>query len=330
MAEKKRELPIPEYKIKKVNELVEKIKKSKTVLIASTKGLPASQFQKIVKALRGKAEVTVVKKSLIIRAIGKIEKGAVQNLKKEIGADVCLMFSELDAFDLSGILSDSLSPTKAKAGDIAPEDVTVEPGPTDLVPGPAISELGAVGLKIAVENGKLAIKKGATIVKEGEEIDEKVAGVMAKLGIEPMKVGFIPLAAYDAEADKVYVGIKIDKEGALVSLQEAIGKALGFAVDVGYVCSGTIGVFIARVGAEGKALEGKVGGGKVKEEEKKEGDDGNEKTEAGGDEVKDGEAKEGEAQPSEGGAESESGAEGEEKKEEVKEESKPEEKKKDE
>lgn len=269
MTDKKRELPIPEYKTKKVDELVEKIKSSKTVLIASTKSLPASQFQKIVKALRGKAEVIVVKKSLIVRAIEKIEKGALQNLKKEIGADVCLMFSDLDGFDLSGILADSQSPTKAKAGDIAPEDVKVEPGPTDLVPGPAISELGSVGLKVTVVNGKLSIKQGAVIVKEGEEINEKVAGVMAKLGIEPMKVGFIPLAAYDSESDKVYVGIKIDKGGALVSLREAIGKALGFAVSVGYVCSNTIKYMIANAGLEVRALEAKIGKGDNSNEEDK-------------------------------------------------------------
>ena len=76
MADKKRILPIPESKIKLVDEIVAKIKKSKTVLIASTKGLPASQFQKIVKSLRGHAEVTVVKKTLFVRAIEKIEKVA--------------------------------------------------------------------------------------------------------------------------------------------------------------------------------------------------------------------------------------------------------------
>ncbi|MBS3089181.1 50S ribosomal protein L10 [Candidatus Pacearchaeota archaeon] len=255
MTEKKRLSPIPEYKTKLVDELVKKIKKSKTILIASTKGLPASQFQKISKSLRGKAEVLVVKKSLMIRAIEKVEKGALQNLKKSIGSDVAIMFSELDAFELSGFLSENQSPTKAKVGDIAPEDIKVEPGPTDLMPGPAISELSSVGLKVSVENGKLAIKQGAVIVKEGEEINEKVAGVMTKLGIAPMKVGFIPVAAYDSESDMVYTEIKIDKAGALEILREAISKSLGFAVNVGYVCEKTIGYFIARAGLEARALE---------------------------------------------------------------------------
>ena len=246
---------IPKYKKELVAKIAERMKKNNTVLIASTRGLPSGQFQKIKKSLRGKAEVMVAKKSIVLRAIGSIEKGALQNLKKQIGADVCLMFSELDAYELAGILIESQSNSKAKAGDVAPEDIKVEAGLTDLIPGPAISELGSVGLKVKVENGKLAIVQGAIIVKEGEVINEKTASVMGKLGIQPMKVGFIPLAAYDSKSDSVYTEIKIDKEGALNELRSAIGKAIGFAVNITYFTKETIKYFIAKAGAEGKVLE---------------------------------------------------------------------------
>jgi len=265
-----RDKPIPEEKKELVEKLAEKIKNSKSVLVVSTKGLPSSQFQEIKKSLRGKAEIIVAKKSIVNRSISSIEKGALQNLKKEIGADVALIFSDIDAFELSGLLSDNQSPAKAKAGDVSPEDINVEPGPTELMPGPAISELSGVGLKVAVQNGKLVIKQGRTIVKKGGVIDEKTAGVMAKLNIMPMKVGFIPIAAYDSVEDKVYLDIKIDREGDLASLREAISKALGFAANVSYVCKETIGYFIAKAGLEEKAIEMIVG------REKKEGESGSE------------------------------------------------------
>ena len=250
-----RDKPIPESKINLVNELADKIKAKKTILIASTNGLPGSQFQQIKKSLRGKAEVKVAKKSLILRAIDKVGKGSLNKLKEQIGADIALFFSDIDAFELSGILADNESPTKAKAGDVVDENIDVEPGPTDLIPGPAISELGSVGLKVAVEDGKLAIKEKATIAKAGDVVDGKLAGVLAKLGIEPMKVGFEPIAAYDSESDKVYVGIKIDKEATLENMREMIGKALGFAVNIDYATKETIGYFISKAGVEAKALE---------------------------------------------------------------------------
>lgn len=249
---------VPEYKLKLVKEFVDSIKKNKTVLIASTKGLPSSQFHDIKKKLRGKAEIRVAKKSLVLRAIEQSTEPNIHDLKEYIHADVAVFFSELDAFELSALLTDNQSSTKARAGDIAPEDIVVEPGPTELVPGPAISELSGVGLKVSVEGGKLAIKLQAIIAKAGEPIKENVAGVMGKLGITPMKVGFEPLAAYDSVADKVYSGIKIDKKGVYEELKMNIKQAFGFAINIKYVAKETISFFIGKAGREEKAIEGLV------------------------------------------------------------------------
>ena len=250
-----REKPIPEEKKEIIKNFVENINKHRTVLIASCKGLPGKQFHEIKKKLRGKAEIKVAKKSAVNRAIDEIDKGAIKNLKKEVHADIVILFSDLDPFELSGILSENQSFRRARPGDKAPEDIEIEAGPTDLPPGPAISELGSVGLKVAVKEGKLEIMQGATVVKEGEEIKSNVASVLGKLDISPIKVGFLPLAAYDKQDDKVYVGIKIDKEGTLETLREMLGKALGFAVKVEYPAKETISYFIAKAAGEEKALE---------------------------------------------------------------------------
>src|SRR3989338_5330347 len=254
-AQKTREKAIPLYKIERVAQLKEAITTHKTLLIASTNKLPSSQFHEIKKKLRGKADVCVAKKSLVVRAIDATKNTALEPLKKHIVADIALFFSDLDPFALSGLLADNQSPAKAKAGDIAPEDIHVEPGPTDLVPGPAISELSGVGLKVAVEGGKLAIKQPATIAKQGEPIKDNVASVMAKLGIFPMKVGFEPLAAYDSNDKRVYAGIKIDKKGMLAALRESIGKGRGFAINIKYVSKDTVPYFISKAGLEERALQ---------------------------------------------------------------------------
>lgn len=264
-----REKPIPSAKLEEIEELKENIKKFRTVLIASCKGLPGLQYHAIKKDLRGRVEIKMSKKTLFSRAIDGIEKGQIKNLKKEIGADISLFFSDLDPFALSGLLSDNQSPSKARAGDIAPEDIEIEAGPTDLVPGPTISELGAVGLKVSVKNGKLEIMKGAIVAKEGEEINSNVASVLAKLNITPMRVGFLPLAAYDSEDDKVYVGIKVNKEGTLEELRTLVGKALGFATNIEYPAKETMSYFIAKAFAEEKALAN-LNGEEKKEESSEE------------------------------------------------------------
>ncbi|MBI3333873.1 50S ribosomal protein L10 [Candidatus Pacearchaeota archaeon] len=255
--EQKRQKEIPEQKIKLVAELAGLLKKNRTIIIASTRKLPSSQFHQIKKNLRGTADIRVARKTAVLRAIDAVQKPGIQKLKESIQADVALFFSARDAFELSGILADNQSPARAKAGDVASEDIHIEPGPTDLVPGPAISELSGVGLKVAVEGGKLAIKQPATIVKAGEAIKPNVASVLGKLNILPMRVGFEPLAAYDSQEDKVYIGIKIDKKGILEQLRYDIGKARGFAINLTYACADTIAALLHKAARHEKALASK-------------------------------------------------------------------------
>lgn len=245
---------IPERKIKTVKELVDLIKGKKTILVASIKNLPASQFQEISKKLRGKAIVKVPKKNLIFRAIDEAGSEEVKKVKEQIEDSVAVLFSDLDSFDLAAELLKSKTPAKAKPGQDAPFDIEVEPGPTDLVPGPAISELGALGIQIQIQEGKIHIKEPKVIAKEGSKISQGAADIMAKLDIKPFSIGFIPLSGYDTESGTLYLEIKIDKEGTLNSLKDAYSKTLGFGVGVGYVCSETVKLMVQKAAGEEKRL----------------------------------------------------------------------------
>ena len=113
---KKRDNPIPKKKTKAVTDLAKLIKDKKTILIASVKNLPASQFQEISKKLRGKAIVKVPKKNLIFRALDSSGKEVVKKLKEHIKDNVAILFSDLDCFELSAELIKNKSPAKAKPG----------------------------------------------------------------------------------------------------------------------------------------------------------------------------------------------------------------------
>ena len=203
---------VPEIKLKTVKELGDLIKNKKTVLIASIKNFPASQFQEITKKMRGKAIVKVPKRNLILRALDSSENEEIKKLKDQIGSSVAILFSDLDSFDLAADLLENTSPAKAKPGQEAPEDIEVEAGPTELLPGPAISELGSVGLEVQIEKGKIHIRNSKVIVEKGEKISANAADVMNKLDIKPFTIGFIPLSAFDNQEKKLYLEIEIDKK----------------------------------------------------------------------------------------------------------------------
>jgi large subunit ribosomal protein L10 len=254
----KRENPIPKEKIKLCDELAELIKTKKTILIASIKNIPASQFQDIGKKLRGKAIVKVPKKNLILRAINSSGNETVKKLKEQIKESVAILFSDLDCFDLSLELVKNKSPAKAKTGQLATKDIEVEAGPTELIPGPAVSELGALGIEIQIEKGKISIKKPKIIVKEGEEISANAAEIMNKLDIKPFSVGFIPICAFDAQEKKLYLDINIDREGTLDELKLAHAKAMPLAVEIGYTTEDTIKFLIGKAGQQERTLSGLV------------------------------------------------------------------------
>ena len=265
-----RETPIPDVKIKSVQELTNLIKNNKTILLASIKDLPASQFQEIGKKLRGKAIVKVPKKNLIFRALDDSGNDAVKKLKEQITENVAILFSNLDCFELAGELVKNKSPAKAKVGQEAPEDIEIQAGPTDLVPGPAISELGALGIQIQIEKGKIHIKDTKVIAKQGEKISEGATALMSKLDIKPFSIGFIPLCAFDTKEGKLYLDIKIDKQATIEELKTAHSKALGFSVEIGYASEDTIKFLIGKAGSHEKVLEKLKGEEKVEKSEKKE------------------------------------------------------------
>lgn len=270
------ETHVSDAKKKIVKELSELIKNKKTILIASIKNLPASQFQEIGKKLRSKAIIKVPKKNLIFRALDSSGDEVVKKLKEHIKDSVAILFSEIDCFDLAGELIKNKSPAKAKAGQEAPQDIEVHAGPTDLVPGPAISELGAVGIKIQIEKGKISIKEPKIIVKKGEKISASAADIMGKLDIKPFSVGFTPLSAFDNQEKKLYLEINIDKEGTLEELKSAFGKGLSFAVEIEYTTEDTIKFLIGKARAHEKVLENLSKEEKVEEPKK---EIGEEKTE---------------------------------------------------
>ncbi|MEK6919009.1 MAG: 50S ribosomal protein L10 [Nanoarchaeota archaeon] len=249
----KRETPIPEIKKRTVKELVKTFKESPTFLIASIRNLPGGQFQAIKQKLRGTATVKVLKKSLVIRAIEEFG-GNLKEIAPFVKEDCALLMSDVDPFELSLFLSKNQSAAKAKIGQAVPEDIRIEPGPTDLVPGPVISELGALGIPIQIKEGKIEIKEAKVILKTGDKVTAAADAIMGKLGIMPFRVGFEPLAAYDSKTGKVYSSIRINSEEALEQLKDANSRALAIAVKFAYPTKETIPFILAKANSQEKAL----------------------------------------------------------------------------
>lgn len=255
--EEQKNRKVPEKKIRMLGEIKNLVNTKETLIISSAMNIPSSQLQKIRGNLKGKATMKVVKKQIMIKAIDEISKtkSAVNGLKEYITESSILLFSDISPFELAAILSEGKTPKKAKAGQLAPMDIEVEAGPTDMPAGPMISELSSVGLKVGVENGKISIKESSVIVKKGGKISDVVASTLIKLGIFPFKVGLETLVAYDCKNDKVYVGIKIDREETGKQIKEAVSSSRSLAFSINYPAKEIISLLLAKAVAHAKAIE---------------------------------------------------------------------------
>ena len=250
---------VAEDKKKEVKILKDLMLKYKVISVGDITSLPSKQFQNIRKKLKDKVIIRVTKKRLIKNAIESLKEKDLKSLDKYLESVMpVLLFTNEDPFRLYKLLKKSKSKAAAKPGQIAPNDLIVEAGPTNFTPGPIIGELGQVGIVASVENGKIAIKKDKVLVKEGEEIDDKKASILAKLGIEPMEIGLNLKVVYDDGTLYEKSVLDFDEEKLVNDIKIAHQNAIGLALKIGYTTKETIKLLISKAAAQAKALNSKI------------------------------------------------------------------------
>ena len=224
--------------------------------VVDVTNMPAPQFQKIRKQITGRAEVVVVKKTIINLILNELEssKPGITNLLNKLDGVVGLIFTNENPFKLYKFLNDNKSSAPAKAGSISPKEIVVEAGPTEFAPGPIIGELGALGIKAGVNQGKVEVKSDAVVANEGDEISEQLATILGRLGIEPMEVGLNIKAIYE---DGVIYGrdvLEVDQEETIATLSSAATEAFKLSVELEHYTSENIEYFLSNSGRDSMAL----------------------------------------------------------------------------
>ena len=188
---------VREEKIRAIEELKNKIESYPVVGILDMNKVPSKPLHETRKKLRGKAIITMTKKSILLRAIKSAKRNGINELENIIPKQPAIIFSDSEPFKLYGTIDRMKIPAPAKAGDIAPKDIEVRAGPTSLIPGPVISELSKAGIPAGVEEGKIVIKKDKVVVKMGDIISTDHASALRKLNINPMEAGLNVVAIFE-------------------------------------------------------------------------------------------------------------------------------------
>ena len=232
-------------------------KEYKSVGIASLKKVRASQLQELKKTMKGQVYLRVLKNTLTKIAIEELNQAELKKLEEYLEGSNVFLFTDLNPFKLALMLEKGKVKTFAKANDTAAEDIVVPSSNTGQPPGPVISQLNAVGLPTRIENGSVWVSKDTLVVRRGEPINDRLAGVLSKLGIKSVELGISMRAVYDngmmINGDQLKVDVAATKRSVEVSNQEAFALAL----EIGYASKDTIKPLLQR--AHQKAVSLSVG-----------------------------------------------------------------------
>ncbi|HDR53256.1 MAG TPA: 50S ribosomal protein L10 [archaeon] len=237
----------------KAGQLADSFKSAKTLAVANIGRLPSRNFQLIRRELRDKADIRVVKRTLLKKALEKAGSPI-----KEAPAQATVILTDIDPFELSRILKGLRRPFPAKVGMIAGEDIIVREGGTGLPPGQDIGDLQAVGVPSKIERGQIVVLKDHLILKQGQKVTAPVAKVLNKLGIKPFEVGLeIEKALFEG---LVFGGdvLNIDSESIRANMKTAVGEAFRMAFNLNYPTPDVIKLKAQKASTEAKALAMKL------------------------------------------------------------------------
>jgi len=223
-----------EEKSGEVEAIKDLLQEYKFIGVASLQKVRATQLQELKKNLTGKVYMRVLKNTLMRLAIEELGKADLQKLETYLEGSNVLLFTNLNPFKLALLLERGKVKTTAKSGDIAAMDVVIPAGNTGQPPGPIISQLNAVGLPTRIESGSVWVSKDTLVVRKGEVINERLAGVLSKLGVKAVEAGLSMQAVLDEGLIILGDKLKLDIDGTRKSLEQSNAEALALSVAIIY------------------------------------------------------------------------------------------------
>jgi len=250
-----------QWKKTRVQVLTDLIKSEGVLGVIDVEGVPATAMLGMRDTLRSSMTMTMAKKTLIRRAWKNAGRDAdeLQSLLDGVNQPMLVHTDSLNAFELFGELEKTRTGRAAKAGDVAPNDIVIEKGPTEFPPGPIVGEFNSAGIPAKIEKGKVAIIKTVTPVKAGEEIDADLGLMLSKLGINPIEIGLILSGAIEGGLMMSASDLNLDFDAFEADLKSATSGAFNLACNVGWFTSETVPVLLSKAAGEAMAVAVEAG-----------------------------------------------------------------------
>jgi len=159
----------------------------------------SKQMQQIRMSLRGHAVVLMGKNTMMRKAIrGHLgQNPKLELLLPYIVGNVGFVFTKEELVDIRDLLLENKVKAPARAGAIAPLDVTVPAQNTGLGPEKT-SFFQALNIPTKITKGTIEIIQDVKLIKEGDKVGMSDSTLLNMLGISPFTYGLIVKKVYDS------------------------------------------------------------------------------------------------------------------------------------
>ncbi|MDE0707723.1 MAG: 50S ribosomal protein L10 [Candidatus Poseidoniales archaeon] len=245
-----------QWKKDRVSVLTDILKQDGVVGVIDVEGVPATAMLGMRDTLRQQMVLTMAKKTLVRRAWKKagLSEEELDTLLDGVTIPMLVQTDSLNAFQLYSELDKTRTGRPAKAGDLAPNDIIIEAGPTSFPPGPIVGEFNSVGIPAKIDKGKVSIQKTVTVVEKGQPISADMGLMLSKLDINPIEIGLILSGVIEGGTVMDASDLDLDLDGFTANLKSATSGAFNVACNIGWFTHETVSVLLSKAAGEALAV----------------------------------------------------------------------------
>jgi large subunit ribosomal protein LP0 len=224
-----------EWKQKYFEKMIRLLDEYPKCFIVGADNVGSSQMQKIRISLRGSAIILMGKNTMMKKAIrGHLEKNPdLEKILPYVFENIGFVFTKQDLTVVRDKLQSNKVAAPAKAGAIAPCDVTLPAQVTSLGPEKT-SFFQALQIPTKITKGTIEIINDVALIKKGDKVGASEATLLNMLNISPFSYGLTVKQVYESGAVFDPSILDIKPEDLRAKFLEGVRNVAAVSLQIGY------------------------------------------------------------------------------------------------
>lgn len=223
------------WKAKYTMRLTQYLDEYPKVFIVGADNVGSRQMQKIRVSLRGHAVILMGKNTMMRKTIrGQVSKNSnLEKLLPHVYENVGFVFTKEDLSVIREKLLENKVAAPARAGALAPVDVTIPAQVTNLGPEKT-SFFQALQIPTKITRGTIEIVNDVNLIKVGDKVGASEATLLNMLNISPFSYGLIIRQVYDAGSCYDPAILDIKPADLRAKFTQGVQRLAAFSLGINY------------------------------------------------------------------------------------------------